>query len=279
MGRCCVSPGPSYREYAGGTAVEVMWALLGMQRPGERPPPLAQMYHSTMWRSARTSHELPAERRNGPGRVRVGPALAVALALIAAALGVTLSGSPLVVARANSTSPAGPLAETYSAAGACQAGEVLPAGTSAIRLTLSSDAGPRVRVSVLSGSHVITSGTAASGWTSGAVTVPVRPVARAASNVRICFGLGPTREQVAIVGSPTSRVVAAIASQGRALPGRIRIEYLRAGDSSWWSLASSVARRMGLGRAPAGAWIALLPLALMGIVVLTTSRLILRELR
>jgi hypothetical protein len=232
-----------------------------------------------VWRSVRVSRRAARATTRGVDRARVGLTLAVALALIAAALGVTLSGSPLVVAGESSTRARESLAETYGAAGACQAGEVLPAGTSAIRLTLSSVTGPRVKVSALSGARVLTSGAVGSGWTSGAVTVPVGPVARTASNVRICFSLGPTVEQVAIMGSPTSPAVAARGSEGAPLPGRIRIEYLRAGHSSWWSLASSVARRMGLGRAPAGTWIVLPLLALMGAVVLTASWLILRELR
>src|SRR6202043_813748 len=54
-----------------------------------------------------------------------------------------------------------------------------------------------------------------------------------------------------------------------------RVEYLRPGHSSWWSLASSVARRMGLGHAAAGTWIVFLLIALMITVVTLASRLIL----
>jgi hypothetical protein len=211
--------------------------------------------------------------------MRVRVALAAALASIAAALAVILSGSPLVRAGANSTPLNGPLAETYNAAGACQGGETLPARTSAIRLTLSSDTGPQVDVSVFTGGRLLTSGVAASGWISTAVTVPVRPLAHAVEDVKVCFRLGPTKEQVAIIGSPTRRAAAAVSSHGQPLPGRIRIEYLRPGRGSWWSLASSVARRMGLGRAPAGTWVALAVVLAMGAVVLFGCRTLLRELR
>jgi hypothetical protein len=210
---------------------------------------------------------------------RTAGALAAGLALLAIALIVTLSGSPVVVTLANSTRNAVKLAETYTPSGACQAGEVLPAGTSAIRFSLTSDAGPRVSVRVLSGTRVLTGGVAETGWTSGAVTVPVGPLARSASGVRVCFELGSTNERVTIGGDSTSPALAAIGDEGRALPGRMRIEYLRSGPSSWWSMAHAVSTRMGLGRAPAGTWIVFPLLAAMVVVVAGASWLVLKELR
>lgn len=209
---------------------------------------------------------------------RAAVALAVGLGLVAIALGVTLSGSPLVVAAASSTGRE-TLAETNKDAGACQANEVLPAGTSAIRFSLKSDVGPRVSISALTGTHVLINGVTSAGWTSEAVTVSVRPMARATSHVRICFNLGSTNEPVAINGVRTGRAVAAIASNGEALPGRVGIEYMRPARSSWWSTAQAVARRIGLGRAPSGTWIVLLLLALMGVIIATASWLTLKELR
>jgi hypothetical protein len=192
---------------------------------------------------------------------------------------VTLSRSALVVVRANPTLANGVIATTYSAAEACQGGETLPAGTSAIRLTLTSDIGPRVGLRVLSGAYVTTAGAVGDGWTGGSVTVPVRPLAHTLASVRICFKLGPGAERVGIVGVPTSPRVAAKGSEGEALPGRFKIEYMRAGSSSWWSIAKTVARHIGLGHAPSGTWIALFLLALMGAVVATASWLTVRELR
>jgi hypothetical protein len=181
------------------------------------------------------------------------------------------------VARTNGVLEKGKLAETYSAARACQSGEVLPAGTSAIRLALESGLGPRLSVAVLSGGRTLTRGAVGSGWISSTVTVPVRPVSRAVSNVRVCFSFGRTGERVALIGSPSSSTVAVKDNEGHALPGRIEIEYLRPGSDSWWSLAHAVARRMGLGRAPSGGWIVLTLLAFMGTVVAISSWLVLRE--
>jgi hypothetical protein len=205
--------------------------------------------------------------------------LTVGLAIVAIALVVVLSGSPLVVTHTNATPANEPILEAGSGAGACQIERVLPAGITAIRLTLVAAAGPRVRVTVLSGGQVLTSGVANSGWTSGAVTVPVKPMARAVTGARVCFSLGPSAEVVQLGGSRTSAAVAARSAEGGALPGRFTVEYMRAGSSSWWSLAKSVARHMGLGHAPSGTWIALLVLVLMATVLAAGSWLAVRELR
>jgi hypothetical protein len=210
--------------------------------------------------------------------VRVRLAFVAAFALAALAVGVTLSGSPVVVAHTNGTFADGQIAETVSNAGACQSGEVLPAGISAIRLTIFSDAGPQVSLRALSGARVLTHGAVGSGWVGGSLTVPVRPISHTTSGVRLCFKLGPTREKVAMVGVPTSRAAADRSNVGEVLPGRIRVEYLRAGRSSWWSLARTVARRMGLGRAPSGAWIALLAIVLMGAGIAAASWVAIKEL-
>lgn len=205
--------------------------------------------------------------------------LAAGLALVAIAIVMTLSGAPLVVTHTNFTPANEPILEAGSGAHACQTERVLPAGIAAIRLTLVADAGPRVRVTALSGGQVLTDGVANSGWTSGAVTVPVKPIARAVSGVQICFSLGPSAEGVQVGGSRTSAAVAARGTDGSALPGRFTVEYMRAGSSSWWSLIRTVARHMGLGHAPSGSWIALLALVLMATALTAGSWLAVKELR
>jgi hypothetical protein len=56
------------------------------------------------------------------------------------------------------------------------------------------------------------------------------------------------------------------------------MEYLRPGTRSWWSMAASITRRMGLGRAPGGAWDVLLVIAFMATVVVLVSALVVREI-
>jgi hypothetical protein len=101
-------------------------------------------------------------------------------------------------------------------------------------------------------------------------------VPRTIPNTRICIAFGPAVEPIEINGAQVQTTTAS-GSTGRAV--RFRVEYLRVGHSSWLSLASSVAHRMGLGHAPSGTWIVFLLIALMITVAALASRLILRELR
>jgi Predicted membrane protein (DUF2142) len=202
--------------------------------------------------------------------VNVKGVLAVGLALVAAAVVLTLSGSPPRVLGTNAIAHTMAIGSTTGGASACQPGGALPRGTSAVRLGLQAGAGPSVTVSVQSGERVLTRGARGSGWTGGDVTVPVEAVRGATRDVRVCYTLGPIRGHVTIfgqqVGSP------------KAPTGRMAIEYLTAGNKSWWSSALSVARRIGLGRAPSGTWIAVLVALLMTIVATLASYLCLREL-
>jgi hypothetical protein len=209
----------------------------------------------------------------------VSVTLAVGLTLTAIAIGLTLTRSPLSVAATNGIPAEERLAVTTINAGACQANEVLPRGTSAIRISIQAFTGPRVKVKVLSGTHVLTSGELGSGWTGKGVLVPVRPVPSTTSNVKVCFALILKDEHVNISGRGTPPAVAARSEEGEALLGRVRIEYLRPGHSSWASLASMVARHMGLGHAWSGTWIVLLVATLTAGVAILSSALVLRELR
>lgn len=187
-------------------------------------------------------------------------ALVAGLTLTAAAVVVVLSRSPPRVARTNFPAEH-KIAATPGSASACQSNEVLPAGTTALRLGLAAALGPKIRVAVLSGNELVTSGERGEGWAGGAVTVHVEPPPRTVSGATVCFSFKGENERVTLLGQRTPASEAATSGQ-RALPGRMRIEYLAPGRSSWWSLLSTVARHMGYGRAWGGAWIALLVLAL-----------------
>ncbi len=188
-------------------------------------------------------------------------ALGAGLVLTTAALGLALSRSPPAVARTSSAAPERELANTPGSASVCQAGELVPAGTSALRLGLEADLGPRVSVAVRSGGQTLTEGERGAGWAGSAVTVSVRAPRRALSAATVCFSFAGEHESVTALGERTPANVAARSRAG-ALPGRVRIEYLEPGRSSWWSLASSVATHMGLGRAWSGTGIAPLVAAL-----------------
>lgn len=219
---------------------------------------------------------MSARRSATVSAVRIRIALAAGLTAIAAALVVTLSHSPLTVARGDS-STAGGLVSTKQPARACQSEEALPRGTSAIRLAMLAALGPKVTVKVLSGSRVLTQGDHPAGWSSGSVTIPVKPVASAIAPVKVCFSLSSMNGIVTPRGWRTRPAAAAISGEGP-LPGRIGIEYLRSSHRSWWSSAASVIRRLGLGHAAGGVWSALLALMLAVAFVALTSWLLLREL-
>lgn len=202
-------------------------------------------------------------------------ALAVGLAVAATAVGVVLSRSPLTVAGTNSI-PANPAVASGAAEGSslCQPSGTVPEGTTAIRISASANIGPRVTLKVLSGPLLITSGQRAAGWgVDETVTVPVKRVPRTIPAATICIAFGEGIEPVQINGARTT----AGARTGEGLT--LRVEYLRPRHSSWWSLAPSVASRMGLGHAPGGTWIVFLLMAIMITVAALASRLILRELR
>jgi hypothetical protein len=205
-------------------------------------------------------------------------ALVLGLTLMGVAIGLTLSRSPMTVAASNKTAgSAEELASTDESSTFCQAGETLPRGTSAIRIWMSADAGPAMRVVVYSHGRAITSGKRGSDWI-GTPTTPVKPLPRTVSGVTVCTSFALRDERVIVEGNPTSLAVAAQDGQ-QALEGRIWIEYLRPGRRSWASLASEVIRHMSLGRAVAGTWIVYLALLLLVAVAALASHLVVRELR
>jgi hypothetical protein len=206
-------------------------------------------------------------------------AFLVALGLLAIAVGVVLSGSPPSVTRAKAPLlDASALGTLGSGAQLCQGGEVLPRGTSAIRVWLEAVIGPPVTLTARQGSRLLTSGRRGAGWSTGSVTIPVRPISHRSSGVSVCVLLGRAREPVDVVGVSAPPADAAYNAAHQSAGGRVMIEYLRPGGASWLSLARSAARRMGLGHAIGGAWVALAALAAMCAAAAMISWLVLRGL-
>ncbi len=205
------------------------------------------------------------------GRVRL--ALAAGLTVTAITLAVVLLRSPLTVAGTNGVPANFAIAYINGSRVECQGSGTLPRGTTAIRVSLSANIGPRVSLKALSGSTVVTEGEREAGWgVDETVTVPVKRVPRTIHGARICTTIGSTPESIQVNGLQVRTPAG-----GRAIS--LRMEYLRPGPSSWLSLASSVARHMGLARAPGGAWVAYLAIAVMIAVSALASRLVLWELR
>jgi hypothetical protein len=209
--------------------------------------------------------------------VAVKLALAAGLLLIGIAAAASLAHAPLVVAHENAPLTHATLVSTNTPTGACQAGEVLPRGTSAVRLGLTTVLGPRVAVQVLSHGRVIARGVHGPGWAGASVAVGLRPLARTFAPVTFCFRMDLLNGFVSMLGWHTHRALAATAD-GKPLPGRMHLEYLRRGSESWWSMVLPIARRLGLGRPASGTWNAVLAAALaLGLIALS-SWLVVREL-
>jgi hypothetical protein len=206
-------------------------------------------------------------------------ALVAGLGLIAIAIAVTLTRSPPSVAHTNWISDDAELATATGGASVCQAAEQLARDTSAIRLSLETVIGTPVTVRVLSGGRVVAQGRRSSGWTAASVTVPLSPLRPyAVHDASICFHLAATRGPVQLLGDKTPRAAAMTDERGAPLGGRMKIEDLRAGTSSWWSLAVGVARRMGLGHAASGTWLALLVVFMAVVTVALTSWVVVKGL-
>jgi hypothetical protein len=201
----------------------------------------------------------------------VRAALAAGLALLAVAIAVRVSRPPLTVFATNSTKAEGTIANTQGNTTFCQGDETLPAGASAMRLSVSVNVGPKVTVTVLSGSQVLAKGVQAAGWTGEQITVPIVPVPSTVTGASVCIAIGPAVESIGLTG------VKAPHPTGEA-PGKVRVEYLHPGNRTWLSMAGAVARRLGLGRSPSGTWIAFVPILLMLAALVLTARLVLREL-
>jgi hypothetical protein len=195
------------------------------------------------------------------------------LALIATAVVVTLTRAPLVVAGTNSIPAKTGIADTYGGpgVGACQQEAAIPGGTTAARLWISGNIKPRVRVGIFVGARMVASGTAAGGWLGKVTTVPLTRVRSTLRGARLCFSIARGVQAVELIGAPSSR------REGGVYPNKLRVEYLRPDRRTWWSLAGSVAYRMGLGRAPAGRLVFLIPLAAMALALALVVWRILRQ--
>ncbi len=209
--------------------------------------------------------------------VSIKVVVATGLALTAIAVFVALLHSPSTVAATNGIQPSTPLVPVTKDTSVCQAGEALPAGTSAIRLQIEATTGPRVSVEVLAGPRVIAQGTQGTAWYGSVVTIPVRPLGQTFPRTRVCFQIRFINGYDTVFGGPTRPAVAAT-SNGKPLPGRVRIAYLQSAGRSWWSLADTVIHHMGLGRAASGTWIVFPIAALASAAIALASWALIREL-
>lgn len=205
-------------------------------------------------------------------------ALTTGLLLIGLAVVAVLSRSPATLARTNGVPLETALTTDDHPVRACQGGEALPRETTALRLGLFSMLGPAVAVRAYAGSRVITEGVQHDGWDGTDIVVPVRRVPRTTAPVTVCLQLSTVDSPVSLNGARAPGA-APLKVEGEALPGRMRIEYLRPGRAAWWSYAGRVATDMGYGHALRGVIDVALALGLAIAVLALSSWLVVRDLR
>lgn len=217
----------------------------------------------------RSSAESRSSHRRPPGVIT---ALAGGLTILVVAVAATLSRTPLVVAGTDSVAPTQVVGSTLGPAGACQGDETIPAGTSAVRMWLTSNVQPRVTVSVREGSQTVAAGTTEGGRLGKVEAVRIGPISRTLHHAELCFTVWRGAERMTLFGGPSPN------REPGEDPSKMTVEYLRPGTRTWWSLTGAVARRLGMGRAPAGRWIGVLPLGLMTLATLVASWTVLAAL-
>jgi hypothetical protein len=209
--------------------------------------------------------------------VRIRVTIAIGLAFIATAVGVGLARSPLVRAGTDGTPLPTEIGATSVPTTICQSEETVPDGTTAIRVSMLSLLGPRLKLVARSGGQIVTTGEIGYGWTGAVVTIPVERVVGAHRHTTICVSLAKRQQLVNLRGANT-KFSPAVTEGKQVLPGRMRFDYLRPDSKSWLSLALPTARRIGLNIG-GGAGIVLIPLMLLLSVGTLASWLLVRDLR
>jgi hypothetical protein len=212
--------------------------------------------------------------------VRVRILLGVALALTVAALLVTLSQRAPRLSGTNFTHFTRPQVTIPPGGESCQQHTYLPAGTAVAQVLVATEG--RLRPSVSLRFHDLATGLTfigrAAAGREGMVNVPLERVVRAEqTNATAC--VRNTGHAKIVVAGDDARPALAARVNGRRVRGLIAFRYLRTGRESWWSLAPTVARRFGLGKAGIfGTWTLWALVALLLGLWVAVVRLLAREL-
>jgi hypothetical protein len=220
-------------------------------------------------RAATLARSQAPARPRAPARDRRALAcLVLGLLALAAGIAASLSHASQRRTGTNGVWPTSEVVQLAAGHRVCQDGELLPAGTTSISLTLQplQPVGPRVSVTLRRQGRTIAHGTTLIAMRDGrGAVVPIRPQPRDLDAVEVCAAFDG-RGTVTLVGGPTPPGTGSLAVNGKAAGASMPITYLEAGSTSWWRRAATVADRMALGRgdwAPPGRWVAWLVGALV----------------
>jgi hypothetical protein len=213
--------------------------------------------------------------------VRVRVVLAVALALVAGALVLDMSGRAPRLAGSDHLAPVGFVATLEGSRELCQAQMVLPSDAERVQVLIGTYGleVPELAVRFLGpAGRLRASGRLAAGAAQGDVLIPISYPHGAAAEGVLCVRVGG-HSKVVLGGTVATPGPGSEQIGGTAQPGRISILYLRPGRESWWQLLPSLSRRFGLGKASFfGDWtLVVAALALLGVWA-AAVRLLAREL-
>jgi Predicted membrane protein (DUF2142) len=192
--------------------------------------------------------------------------LAIGLLALAVGLALALSHSAQPRTGTNGVWPQFPLGALGPGQRICQAGELLPADTARVQFAVqpTQRVGPRIAVTLSRGGRTLARTSMLVAARNGALaSAPVQPRAQDLDAVRVCLAVAG-RGRVELIGGPTPANTGQLTANGRATGASIPITYVQADAASWWSRASTVSDRMGLGRGDwGGGWVAWLAAALL----------------
>ncbi len=165
----------------------------------------------------------------------------------------------------------------------CQGRELVPEGTQALKVSLSSVFGPPLAVTVRGADRrVVAQGRLGRGWRGSSATVPVEKVGRDVAGAQVCVVAGASGTAT-VWGSRKSLAQQwdkppPAAVDDRPAGSRYRIDYVGRDHQAWWAYAPTVVRRVGLNSAFGSAWAGVLAILMMLGATLLAAQRLLRDL-
>jgi hypothetical protein len=160
----------------------------------------------------------------------------------------------------------------------CQAGELIPADTAAVEVSVATGGAPGAPLAVRlrdARKRVLARGRAPGGYHDGLVSIPIPLQRRTRTSVDVCIErTGPGTAQLYGLASGAGKV----RLDGKPRPGVLRLAYRRPGKESWLALSPTIAHRFAQAKTrAAGPW---LFWVLIGLTVLAAGlalRTVVRE--
>jgi hypothetical protein len=189
--------------------------------------------------------------------------VAIGFAALLAGLTVTLAQSAPRQAGSNNVIETDEVARLEPRGSHCQEDELIPKDAAKLQLRVGTNGrpAPAIRVTVRGGDgRQVTAGRLPAGAREGYVAIPVRQVGATTPGTRVCIHVGGARTVL----------------YGQA--SRIRLDWLRPGNESWFALIPVVAHRFALGKASlfGSLWLVVIALVMVAAAAIAV-RAVLRE--